>query len=266
MPSSTDERAIEFLLESNAIEEITEVDYRLPRLRIEGRGHWGAFLRMQALVASREPLTLDELATWQRLICAEQVEHGHALPQAYIGELRGPGNPVDVRVGSHIAPDHTQVGGLMRDWIADANRQAYSDEWSDPAVVQAVADPFQRFEAIHPFADGNGRVGRLVANWLGLAHQLALIVFRASERPVYYPAHRSRRAMRVFIAAKSREALSEPDGLLPRIHAEPYSDAYGRDGKVTMIIERHELMEAVKIWQREDEERHGALPQLGARG
>ena len=82
-----DPRAVEFLLESNAIEGITNIDYRDSAHRQPGRGHWGALLLMLEAAhqyplfdrqefggwgaAIREvkyrPLTLDDICTWQRM-------------------------------------------------------------------------------------------------------------------------------------------------------------------------------------------------------
>src|SRR5262245_56897219 len=164
---------------------------------------------MQELAAQRAALSVDEIATWQRLITEEQVRHGHALPVEYIGRVRGTDNPVNVRVGPHVAPSYEEVGGLLATLVDDINKSALATlAFTDSEIVQAIGDSLQRFEAIHPFADGNGRVGRLVANWVALVKGLPLIIFRASdsERAAFYAAHRSKRAMRCFIAEKVREA------------------------------------------------------------
>lgn len=59
----------------------------------------------------------------------------------------------------HHAPLHTLVPGLINDLCE------YISKLSDhPIVVSAVAQFI--FEKIHPFADGNGRVGRLLSAYL----------------------------------------------------------------------------------------------------
>lgn len=66
------------------------------------------------------------------------------------GYYRGmAGNDVNVRVGKHIAPKHTEVEGLMRAWLEDM-----------PKMTPLIGHV--RFESIHPFVDGNGRTGRML--------------------------------------------------------------------------------------------------------
>lgn len=45
-----------------------------------------------------------------------------------------------------------------------------------------------RFEHIHPFTDGNGRVGRLVLNWMLIKDGYGTILFRNRNRIAYFSA------------------------------------------------------------------------------
>jgi Fic family protein len=58
-----------------------------------------------------------------------------------------------------------------------------------------VIHPFERtmvfhnrFEHIHPFTDGNGRVGRLILNWMLLKESYGTILFRNRNRVAYFSA------------------------------------------------------------------------------
>lgn len=60
-------------------------------------------------------------------------------------------------IAIYVAPGAQRVPILMDDWIKFVNRQ--NIDLSDVAVAHFV------FEKIHPFLDGNGRVGRILINW-----------------------------------------------------------------------------------------------------
>lgn len=79
-----------------------------------------------------------------------------ALDREPIGLFR----PYGVRVGSHIAPQAQAVPRLMSDLLDWINGEGAS--W--PAVISSAILHYQ-FEYIHPFGDGNGRVGRALATW-----------------------------------------------------------------------------------------------------
>lgn len=71
--------------------------------------------------------------------------------QVHIGP---PGATLDE--ASYVPPVHTEIPGL----ISNLAHYMHSDDQPDK-LIQAAVMHYQ-FEAIHPFADGNGRVGRLL--------------------------------------------------------------------------------------------------------
>jgi Fic family protein len=60
---------------------------------------------------------------------------------------------------TYAAPEH--VAELMRTWITEFERMRKSD---DVSALDAYIWSHTTFVRIHPFADGNGRVARLLAN------------------------------------------------------------------------------------------------------
>jgi Fic family protein len=68
----------------------------------------------------------------------------------------------------------------MRAALGNLERFLHNNEGLDPLIVAAVAHA--QFETIHPFLDGNGRIGRLLITFL-LCHEKVL------QRPVLYLSH-----------------------------------------------------------------------------
>jgi Fic family protein len=67
------------------------------------------------------------------------------------------GSDYSPRGALYVPPPHETVPAYMKDLIAFANRADL------PALVQAAVAHAQ-FESIHPFTDGNGRIGRALIN------------------------------------------------------------------------------------------------------
>jgi Fic family protein len=100
--------------------------------------------------------------------------------QNWIGGTR-PGNAV------FVPPPHT----LVPDCMADLERFLHDEATTLPVVVRAGLAHLQ-FETIHPFLDGNGRVGRLLITLLlchaGILREplLYLSLFFKQNRDAYY--------------------------------------------------------------------------------
>ena len=59
---------------------------------------------------------------------------------------------------------------------------------SDDKILTAAAYFHAKFENIHPFADGNGRTGRLLMNYLLVIHNHPPITIHEEDREQYYAA------------------------------------------------------------------------------
>jgi Fic family protein len=81
---------------------------------------------------------------------------GGVMDQGESGRYR----TINVRVGNHFPPAHQDVSVLMFDLLNWWNDDAAA---LSPVISSAILH--YRFEEIHPFADGNGRVGRALALW-----------------------------------------------------------------------------------------------------
>jgi Fic family protein len=120
-----------------------------------------------ALGSPRRRLTEADLHLWHRRL----MEAGGALPSHMVGAYRteqswvGGTSPRDA---AYVPPPPELVSELMEDLVAFAN-----DDALDPATQVAVLHA--QFESIHPYADGNGRIGRILIGWV-LCHRLDLTV------------------------------------------------------------------------------------------
>lgn len=86
-----------------------------------------------------------------------------------------------VRVGQHIAPPPEKVPGLIDALLADM-----ADESEHP--LDRIMLFHLAFEHIHPFLDGNGRVGRALLNFQLKSFGYPPIFMRNKEKKDYYSA------------------------------------------------------------------------------
>ncbi|MDE0659245.1 MAG: Fic family protein [Gammaproteobacteria bacterium] len=91
---------------------------------------------------------------------------------------------VTISQTTFVPPDFVQVDHLSGDMV---ERMSSVEFTRLPPLIQAV-EIHARFVSIHPFADGNGRVARLLANYLMWQHDLPGILLPWENRDRYYDA------------------------------------------------------------------------------
>ena len=87
-----------------------------------------------------------------------------------------------VRVGTHIAPAPEHMERMIESIISDysADHSAY--------FTDKIAGFHLDFETIHPFCDGNGRMGRVIINYQLARFGFPNINIRDKEKQTYYEA------------------------------------------------------------------------------
>ena len=82
-----------------------------------------------------------------------------------------------------------EIGAAPED-VAEEIRELLEElqEIPEGAVLKAAAYFHAKFENIHPFADGNGRTGRLAMNYLLVMHGHPPIIIHEEDRKAYYEA------------------------------------------------------------------------------
>lgn len=138
-----------------------------------------AALRHLEKQAGKKRLAHEDIFRLHAIIAGEVMDQGEA------GRYR----TMRVRVGRYVPPPPQDVSGLMFELLEWWNKDAPA---LSPVLSSAIVH--YRFEAIHPFADGNGRTGRALALWelyrrgFDSHHIFAVDEFYWEDRPRYYTA------------------------------------------------------------------------------
>lgn len=134
------------------------------------------------------------------LVCLQEIRHMHYLsmtptwtiePHPHATEDERPGSfrrhEIAGFPGGMKPPPWTEVDHRMRDWIDQANllRTASGEQ-----LPERLAHIHSLFEQIHPFIDGNGRVGRLALNLLLVRLGYPPVIIRKRDRQRYLRALR----------------------------------------------------------------------------
>ena len=149
-------KEIDFLRESNAIEAVYDDDsleqakYAWEFLKSEKVLTTGSILKTHKILMLHQPLKPDEKGYWRRC---------------------------QVWIGYREAPRWEKMVVMMGSWILDANKS--DDE-------EAIKKDHVLFEYVHPFVDGNGRVGRMLMNWQRINSGLPILVIKEEGKHDYY--------------------------------------------------------------------------------
>ena len=178
------EFVVEFTYNSNAIEGNTltmhETDLVLRGITVgekplkdhlEAVGNRDAFEYVRELVADEVPLSQRVIREIHQLVLADKPrERGiyRSIPVRIAGALQQPVEPAEIEAAME----------RLLAW--------YHTDEADP-VVKAAAFHVE-FEAIHPFVDGNGRTGRLIANLELMKAGYPPIDIKFADRAQYYAA------------------------------------------------------------------------------
>ncbi len=138
-----------------------------------------AGLRYVEKHAGKEIIRHEDVFDLHRILAGGVMDQGDA------GRYRS----IAVRVGNYMPPAPAEVSGLMFELLEWCHTKA-----GEISPVLSSAILHYRFEAIHPFADGNGRTGRALALWelyrrgFDTHHIFSVDEYYWEDRPRYYAA------------------------------------------------------------------------------
>lgn len=100
------------------------------------------------------------------------------IDQNIAGKFRQRGQYV--RVGTHIAPAPEHVAMMINNLLLE-----YSGNHKD-YFLDKISRFHLEFENIHPFCDGNGRIGRVLINYQLMQLGFPPVIIRDKEKQTYY--------------------------------------------------------------------------------
>jgi Fic family protein len=150
----------EFLRESNAVEGVySEEAFKYALM---------AFTYLKKY----NTLTLENVLQCHKILMRK-------LNKAIAGKLR----TVNVYVGGDAKIDHKKVESELTKWFRNASPIANPSRFKD---FKDIKRSHVDFENIHPFEDGNGRVGRIIMLWHGVKTGVWIPIIYEDTKHHYY--------------------------------------------------------------------------------
>lgn len=134
----------------------------------ETEAHSKVFLQM---LEKPEKITNELILKWHKEIFGESKS-----------DIAGNYRDYLVRVGAYLAPDWQEVKKMMNELIEFIHSNKKMN------AVELSARAHYRFEKIHPFGDGNGRIGRLLMNQILWESEYPMLIIEYKKRRFYYKA------------------------------------------------------------------------------
>ena len=123
--------------------------------------------------AKEQELTLDVILSLHKILISN-------IKDDIAGRFRKDGEWI--RVANHIAPDPKEVVERLEKMLAGYNANSREN------IIKRIALLHLIFEHTHPFVDGNGRIGRVINNYLLIREGFVPVNIKFIDRKMYYDA------------------------------------------------------------------------------
>jgi len=143
--------------------------------------HHNALLHTVEIAKRREKITEKQIQD----ISAMVMKNTGSQYNTAIGDFdasKGEYRLVGVHAGKRTFPDYRKVPALMKKLIEYIDIEQKNQNVD---VLQFAFEVHFRFVSIHPFADGNGRVARLLMNYILAYYDLPMLIVSKSDRLKY---------------------------------------------------------------------------------
>ncbi len=185
IPSSAKEQelrniAIAFTYNTNAIEGST-ITLAETRQIIEDKVAPNRPLRDIKETENHSKVFLAMLEKKQKISCKLLLEWHKNIFSETKPDIAGGLRDYLVRIGPYIAPDWQDIQRLMNDLMKFVHQKNMNP-------VELAGRAHFIFESIHPFGDGNGRIGRLLMNYILWHTGYPMLIIEYAKRSSYYKA------------------------------------------------------------------------------
>ena len=174
------EIAIAFTYNTNAIEGST-ITLEEARLIIEDKVAPNKSIRDIREIESHAAVFLQMLKTKENLSERLFLDWHENIFRETKPDIAGRFRSYPVRVGPYVAPDWHKVETLIKQLTVFVNESSLNS-------VEVAARAHYMFEKIHPFGDGNGRIGRLLMNYVLWKNGYPMLIIEYAKRKSYYKA------------------------------------------------------------------------------
>ena len=174
------EIAIAFTYNTNAIEGST-ITLEEARLIIEDKVAPNKSIRDIREIESHAAVFLQMLKTKENLSERLFLDWHENIFRETKPDIAGRFRSYPVRVGPYVAPDWHKLETLIKQLTVFVNESSLNS-------VEVAARAHYMFEKIHPFGDGNGRIGRLLMNYVLWKNGYPMLIIEYAKRKSYYKA------------------------------------------------------------------------------
>ena len=150
------------------LHNITPKDKPLKDVK-EAEGYRRAFYSM---ISFNKELNLKVVCEWHEILFKATMEY-------IAGKIRL--HRIIVTGSSAVFPHPDNLPKLLKDFF-----MWHKKEWKNLNPVELAATAHLKFVSIHPFSDGNGRISRLIANYVLKKHGYPMVNIKFKDRMSYY--------------------------------------------------------------------------------